>query len=618
MNLKRPLFNVLLLLSVALAAMPLAANSAHAQTATPPPTATPRPRATATPKPATVTAPTRTAVPATAAPAKEPSKEAVAQLPEGRYQQLIGDCDQARRIFASIVESGGAGPVAAEANYRMAQCYLRDEAAAEAFATLKQLLATAPATEAAYRAHLELSPDLQYLAWQRIGAQRQAQGNAPGASEAYRQALAKSPDWTNTSAIRRNLADLALAAGNAKEAVAQYDALRGNNTKGAFASEMQYLAGNALAQVANLIKATGVVTPTYPPEALARWQAAVDADPTSKHAHSSVVALLDAGAPVDEFERGVANYSNGVHELAIAAFDRLRAAEPDGRGGLAWYYAGLSNLALGQLDKGLNELNIFTSKWPDSPQWADALMAKGRALGRADRIDEAVASYREVANRKPDAPQAPKALSQAAYLLSLNAPDQAADAYLELARKYPAADEGWRAYHAAAMTHFTKANWRRAAEIWGEMAAAPKLAAFARPVGYFWQGRALHAAGDREGAARAWQAGVALGETFHGLRAKAWLDGKPESWVREDAPKTEVAPAAVSAGAEKAAISAWLKECSTRASSTARSRAWGIPGRRPRYAPLSSHIGRPDKTKRRCASKRLPVSKRRWTGGTLA
>jgi soluble lytic murein transglycosylase len=582
LNLKRPFLNIVLLLGVALALLPLAPLSARAQTATPPAAATSRPRGTATPKPATVTAPTRTAAPATAAPGKEPSKEAAAQLAEGRYQQLIGDCAQARRIFAAIVESGTAGPVAAEANYRMAQCYLRDDAAAEAIATLKQLLATAPAkdphrapaqfllgeaqsmlgaykeAEAAYLAHLAQAPELQYLAWQRVAAQRQAQGNAAGAAEAYRQALAKSPDWTNTSAIRRNLADLALGAGNAKEAVAQYDALRGNNTKGAFASEMQYLAGNALAQVANLIKATGVLTPTYPPEALARWQAAVDADPTSKYAHSSVVALLDAGAPVDEFERGVANYSNGVNELAIAAFDRLRAAEPDGRGGLAWYYAGLSYLALGQLDKGLNELNIFTSKWPDSPQWADALMAKGRALGRADRIDEAVASYREVANRKPDAPQAPKALSQAAYLLSLNAPDQAADAYLELARKYPAADEGWRAYHAAAMAHFRKADWRRAAEIWGEMAAAPKLAAFARPVGYFWQGRALHAAGDRDGAARAWQEGVALGETFHGLRARAWLDGKPESWVREDAPKTEPVPA--NAGDEKAAITAWLKE----------------------------------------------------------
>ncbi len=40
----------------------------------------------------------------------------------------------------------------------------------------------------------------------------------------------------------------------------------------------------------------------------------------------------------------------------------------------------------------------------------------------------------------------------------------------------------------------------------------------------------------------AWEAGKALGESYYGLRSTAWLDGKPEAWVREDAPKTEVAP----------------------------------------------------------------------------
>ena len=118
--------------------------------------------------------------------------------------------------------------------------------------------------------------------------------------------------------------------------------------------------------------------------------------------------------------------------------------------------------------------------------------------------------------------------------------------------------EGWRAYYAAGMAYFRRAEWRRAAEIWGEMAAAPNIAAFARPVGYYWQGRALHAAGDRDGAQRAWQAAKDLGETFHGLRAAAWLDGKPESWVREAAAKTELTPP--QPGDEKTAITAWLKE----------------------------------------------------------
>lgn len=584
-----------LLLSVVVSALPGWQATVLAQTPNPTRTAAPTramvsPAAAASATPAPTKAPAVTKAPApTRAPAasatvapREPSKAVAATLPEGAFQQLIGNCAQARKVFAAILESGTAGPVAAEANFRMAQCYLHDDAPSEAFATLKDLLATAPAgdphrgpaqfllgetlstlaaykqAEAAYQAHLALSPELQYLTWQRIGAQRQAQGNSAGATEAYRQALAKSPDWTNTTSTRRNLADLALAAGNAKEAVAQYDALRGNTTKGAFAAEMHYLAGNALAQTANAIKATGIVTPTYPADALKRWQAAVDADNTSKYAHSSVVALLNAGAAVDEFQRGIANYSNGVYDLAIAAFDRLRAAEPEGRQGLAWYYSGLSYNALGQYDRGIQELDTFMSRWPDSAQYADAAMARARALARAGRTSDAVAAYRELARKKPEAAQAPKALWQAALLLDNSGAQEAADAYLDVARRYPAADEGWRAYYAAGMAFFQRAEWRRAAEVWGEMAAAPALAAFTRPVGHYWQGRALHAAGDADGAKRAWEAGRALGESYYGLRSAAWLEGKPEAWVRETAPKSEVAPP--KATDEKAEIAAWLRQ----------------------------------------------------------
>lgn len=589
MHLKPNMLSLALLLSVLLSLAPGVQVPVLAQGPTPTTTAT-RPAAspavakTATPAARTSTpVPTRTPVPTATAIPKEPSKAAAATLPQGAFQQLIGDCTQARRIFAAILESGKLGPVAAEANFRMAQCYLHDDAFAEAYATLQDVLATAPVSdphrapaqfllgetlstlgsykqaEAAYQAYLKMAPELQYLTWQRIAAQRKAQGDSSGAAEAYRQALAQGPDWNNTTAIRRALADLALASGNAKEAVTQYDALRGGTTKGAFASEMQYLAANALAQVSNTIKATGLITPTYPADALKRWQAAVDADNTSQYAHSSIVALLDAGATVDEFQRGVANYSQGNYDLAIAAFDRLRAAEPDGRQGLAWYYAGLSYIAAGNYDRGVQELDTFMSRWPNSAQRADAAMARARALGRAGNTSNAIAAYRELASKLPDSAQAPKALWQAAILVANNAPDQAADAYLDLARRYPGADEGWRAYQAAGLDLFQKANWKRAAEVWGEMAAAPKLASFAKPLGYYWQGRALHAAGDIEGAKAAWAAGKATGDTYYALRSAAWLDGKPEAFIREDAPKTETAPLS-GAGDERTQISNWLQQ----------------------------------------------------------
>lgn len=516
-------------------------------------------------------------------------------LAQGRWQQLIGDCDQARRTFAGLLAAGLEPGFAAEARYRMAQCYERDGAYAEAWTTLVELLDAAPTTdpyrapaqfllgealaalenwpaaEAAYAAYLPLAPELAYLTQQRIGAARRAQDNLSAAVEAYRAALAVSPDWTNTVAIRRALADLALEQGAFAEAVAQYDALRGGETRGAWAAEMQYLAGNALARPAQLLaQAARLLAPTtatpipIPAEALARWQAAVDADITSRWAHASIVALLDAGAPVDEFQRGVANYHNGVHALAIAAFDRLRAAEPDGRQGQAWYYAGLSYLALDEVTQGLAELEHFIANYPTSPLWPDAWMAKARALARVDRTAEAIAAYRRLAELRPAAAQAPKALWQAALLAEKpGANPTAAEAYLALARAYPAADEGWRAYQAAGLIYFRLADYRRAADTWREMAEQPQLPAFARPVAYFWLGRALLALGDRDAARQAWENAVAAGpESFYGLRAAAWAAGQQAAWVREGVavpPAAPAAPGPTSSEGEAAEIAAWLR-----------------------------------------------------------
>ena len=128
-------------------------------------------------------------------------------------------------------------------------------------------------------------------------------------------------------------------------------------------------------------------------------------------------------------------------------------------------------------------------------------MAKGRALAKVDRDAEAIAAYRRLAELRPDAPQAPKALWQAAILAGQPGPQPsaaAAEAYLTLARKYPKADEGWRAYQNAGLTYFKLGDWPRAAETWRAMAENANLPAFTRPVAYFWLGRA-QAAGWRSG-----------------------------------------------------------------------------------------------------------------------
>ncbi len=397
----------------------------------------------------------------------------------------------------------------------------------EAVLALAQLLATAsdadpyraPATfllgeassalgrwadaEASYSAYLPLAPELASLTWQRIGAVRREAGSVTAASvagaiEAYNAALKESPDWENTVAIRRALADLALGRYDYTGAVVQYDALRGAATTGAWAAEMQWLAGSALADAgeeANLPTppeetglsstpaallppaAAGVLVtppaPRIPAEALRRWQAAVDADPTSRYAHQAMVALLDAGAPVDEYQRGLVDYHAEVYALAVTAFDRFRAAALPGAARVdgALYYTGLSYLALNQADRGIAALDSLIASYPDSTYWGDAWLAKARGQARGGNVTAAIATYRRLAELRPDAPQAPTALGQAAYLQG-QAGDLAASAaaYLDLARRYTAADEGWRAYQAAGLAYFRLSDWRAAADTWREMA----------------------------------------------------------------------------------------------------------------------------------------------------
>ncbi len=308
------------LIAALAAATPAAANrGAQAATATPRPTATSRP-ATRTPAPTATRTPSPTPTVTLSAPLAD-------LLESGRWHQLIGDCAWARREFAEIAAARPASAEAAEANYRMAQCYLRDDAVIEAAATLAALLETAPPddpyrtpaqflygqtlaallrwpeAEAAYRAYLALAPELQYLTWQRIAALRRAQDDLAGATEAFEAALARSPDWANTLQIRRGLADLALMQGRPLDAVAQYDALRGDNATGALASEMHYLAGNALALAAPTpvaaatarptARATPRVSPTPPPTAT---PVPVPAAALARKAGDESVAFLAAQA----------------------------------------------------------------------------------------------------------------------------------------------------------------------------------------------------------------------------------------------------------------------------------------------------------------------------------
>jgi soluble lytic murein transglycosylase len=449
-----------------------------------------------------------------------------------------------------------------EARYRLGQCYLTDDAPAEAAAVLGELVKTAaisdtykaPATfllaeahaaladwnaaEAGYMAYLKLAPELSAFTWQHIGNVRRSAVNLAGATQAYNQALTASPDWDTTVSLRRALAALALQQKDGRSAAAQFDTLRGTATTGKFAAEMFWLAGSALNQAGDKAGAQQ------------RWLAAANADPTAPYAHQAAIALLDAGGTLDDYLRGVIDYHNDAYQLAIEAFDRLRKTDPSGHKGDAWYYTGLSYLALGDTGKGLAELGNLIAAYPDNPFWTAAWLAKARAQARADDTAGAMATYRQFAAAKPDAPQAPTALWQAANLEAQSgALETAAASYLALARRYPTADEGWRAYLAAGLAYFRQNNWRQAGEVWTEMANS-QAPAWTHAVSYYWLGRAQLALGETQAAGRSWQTAWQAGpSSYYGLRAVDWA-------AQINLPVATLTPAPAKSAAPTTAITA--------------------------------------------------------------
>ena len=108
-------------------------------------TPTPTAAATSTPSPtleliAPTMQPTKQAPATTLA---SPETPASSQLISARWHQLIGDCATARKELAALLAGAPNPAEASEARFRMAQCYLRDDADAEAAVVLADLLAAA-------------------------------------------------------------------------------------------------------------------------------------------------------------------------------------------------------------------------------------------------------------------------------------------------------------------------------------------------------------------------------------------------------------------------------------------------------------------------------------------
>lgn len=87
----------------------------------------------------------------------------------------------------------------------------------------------------------------------------------------------------------------------------------------------------------NLLAGQSYLALGLPDQAYARFQESVQNYPRAFDTHSGLVALVNAGIPVDEFNRGLTNYYAGSYGLAINAFLRYMEQTPDHNGNSLYF-----------------------------------------------------------------------------------------------------------------------------------------------------------------------------------------------------------------------------------------------------------------------------------------
>jgi len=260
---------------------------------------------------------------------------------------------------------------------------------------------------------------------------------------------------------------------------------------------------------------------------------AASGDPRPGYAHASLVALVEALAKVDEFQRGLIDYHAGSYGATVAAFRRYTEETPQYDTD-AHYYMALSYLDAGSYDLAAQECELVLARYPSTiPHWGEMWLLLGEAHANRGLLDEAVRVYLEFADSFSSHTLAPQARWEAAHLLEREGRlRQAADIYTQLADAHVNADQAPEARFRAGLCRYRSGDEDGAIVAWQELVNGyPASRDSSR--GRYWLGRTLWSQGEVEQAqALLGRLAENLPRDYYGLRAAHLLanGGVPPRW----------------------------------------------------------------------------------------
>lgn len=265
-----------------------------------------------------------------------------------------------------------------------------------------------------------------------------------------------------------------------------------------------------------------------PDQAYARFQDSVAQFPTAYDTYSGLIALVDAGQPVDDLLRGIVDYYAGQYGMAVSAFDRYMAANPD-HDDTSHYYKALSIYKMGNYESEVAEWDKLIQDHPNGEHFAQAFLEKSTtqwySLNQFNAAAQTLLSFVVVA---PTAPEAANYLFRAARIYEQNDQlEKAAQIWERIITEYPGDENAIFAQFEAGISFYRLEHFTQAQVTFQRnslLSTSPTDKARAE----LWVGKTLEKLGKKEDALLAYkQASEADPTGYYSIRASQVLNNRP-------------------------------------------------------------------------------------------
>ncbi len=522
-------------------------------------TSTPKPSPTATLPPATPTAsPTPTPIPT-------PTPLPAVRVINGELAREAGDWERAINEYQTALETSSDGDIQSAALLGMARTRISSGEYQAGVDALNNLIAAYPQSRDIPHAHFALAQAyvglgmysqaaqeyLNYLALRPgvidayvlnlRGDALQAGGDYAGALIDYRAAL-QSPSFLNSQSIEIKIAQAHAAVGDYATALGIYQGIYDRTQDEYTKARMDYLMGLAYAAIGQT------------EQAYAAFQDAVNNYPISYDSYLSLVALVNAGVPVDELNRGIVDYFAGEYGVAMAAFDRYFQSGPADPG-TARYYNGLALRALGGYTEAVSQWDIIIQNYPDHRLWDKAWEQKAYTLwAYMYDYEQGIKTLLDFVAAYPNHFRAAEFLYDAADAAERNNQlEQASALWERVAGEYPGYEKAQQALFLAGIAKYRLGDYQGALPLF-QRALASAYSLEDRSQASFWVGKAYYALKDLPSAQSTWEITASIDPTgYYSERARDILRNRAPF-----SPPQEY-DLSINRNAERAEAEAWLR-----------------------------------------------------------